>query len=384
VEHNGAATNTDYCFRMAHADGAAFVNYALYPVVRTAGYSPETRNWRWYDDEGSETPTVPLANENVAAANVKYGDVQKLRITVADTRGHNGVNQKFRLQYSTFSDFSAQVFFVGATTSCTVLWCYANGVDGDDDPVTALLLTDSVFAGRHNEAATTTSTIDPLANSAYEFEYTFLHNGAAANETYFFRLYDVNNDVPVPKDALASYPSLSTGDTTLSFEVAGYATSTVTEGETTTISTTPTEVPFGSLSIGVSQIGAHALTVTTNAINGYQVLVGESQDFISGSAEIPGVNASNTSPGAWASVCTALMTGCFGYHSGDNSLLGGSTRFLANDTWAEFEIPLREVMFASAPVASDTIDMLYRVERHPLLPAGQYQTSIRYIVVPSF
>jgi hypothetical protein len=384
VEHNGAATNTEYCFRMAHADGASFLNYALYPIVKTAGYSPETRNWRFYDDEVNETPTTPLANENVAAANIKYGDIQKLRITVSDTRGHNGVNQKFRLQYSTFSDFSAQVFFVGATTSCTTLWCYSNAVDLDDDPITALLLTDSVFAGRHNEAATTTSTIDPLANSAYEFEFTFAHNGAAANETYFFRLYDVNNDVPVPKDALASYPSVSTGDTTLSFEVAGYSTSTIAEGETTTFTTTPTEVPFGDLSVGVSQIGAHSLTVTTNAINGYQVLVGESQDFLSGSSEIPGVNASNTTPGAWASVCTAGMIGCFGYHSGDNTLFGGSTRFSVNDTWAEFEIPLREVMFASAPVASDTIDMLYRVERHPLLPAGSYQTSIRYIVVPSF
>ena len=78
------------------------------------------------------------------------------------------------------------------------------------------------------------------------------------------------------------------------------------------------------------------------------------------------------------------MYGCFGYHSGDNTLLGGSTRFSANDTWAEFEIPQREVMYAGAPVASDTIDMLYKVERHSLLPAGQYETVIRYVVVPTF
>ena len=144
-------------------------------------------------------------------------------------------------------------------------------------------------------------------------------------------------------------------------------------------------MPFGDLVNGVSQIGAHILTVTTNAINGYQVFVSEAQGFLSsGGSEIPGANASNTAPLAWATACTATMYGCFGYHAGDDALVGGSTRFLANDTWAEFEIPAREVMFAAGPVASDTADMIYRVERHSLLPAGQYETQIRYIVVPTY
>jgi|GEM_PF-1855912 len=385
LEDNGAATNTQYCFRMTYDNGSAFNLYTLYPRIKTAGYSPETRNWRWYDDEGNETPTTPMANENVGAVNVKYGDIQKLRITVADTRGHNGVNQKFRLQYSTYSDFSQQVSFVDASPACDTQWCYANGVDLDDAPITALLLTDSAFLGRHNEAPTTTSTMGPLANLSYEFEYTIQHTGASANTTYFFRLYDVNNDVAVVKDVAASFPSISTGDTTLDVEIAGLPAFTVTEGETTTITTTPTTVPFGDLSVGVSVIGAHRITVTTNAINGYQVLVSENQNFVSsGGAEIPGVAAPNTAPLAWSTACLSSAPGCFGYHSGDNALFGGSARFSANDTWAEFEIPAREVMFASAPVASDTMDMLYRVERNALLPAGEYEAQLRYIVVPSF
>ena len=259
LEDNGAATNTQYCFRMVYANGDTFNLYTLYPMIKTAGYTPETRNWRFYDDENNETPTMPLANQNVAPVNIKFGDIQKLRITVADTRLHNGVNQKFRLQYSTYSDFSQQVYFVTATSTCTNLWCYANGVDLDDDVISSLLLTDSAFAGRHNEAPTTTSTLDPSANNAFEFEYTIVHAGASANTTYFFRLYDVNNGIPVVLDAGASYPSLTTGDTTLTFEISGIATSTVTEGETTTFATATTTVPFGDLSVGVPQVGFHGL-----------------------------------------------------------------------------------------------------------------------------
>ncbi len=387
LQDNGAATNTDYCFRMAYSGGTSFGNYAAYPMIRTAGYTPKSRNWKWYDDETNETPTTALAGENIAPVNLKLGDIAKLRITASDTRGHSGVNQKFRLQYSTFSDFSSGVGFVTATSSCTTAWCYANGVDTDGSLITALLLTDSAAFGTHNEAPTTTATIDPLANTAYEFEYTITHAGAAANTTYFFRLYDVNNSVPVPIDTGKSYPSLSTGDTTLTFAVLGVVSGSSTpEGIVTTIATTPTAVPFGTLGVGVSEIGAHTLHVNTNATDGYQVLVSETQNFISaGGAEIPGVAASNTTPMPWATACTATSTGCFGYHAGDNTLFGGSPRFAPNDTWAEFETPAREVMYGSVPAtATDTADVIFRVERHILLPAGQYETMIRYIVVPTF
>lgn len=387
VEDNGAATNTEYCFRMAYTDGSPFKTYNFYPVIRTVGYSPETRNWRWYDDETNETPTSPLANENVAPNSVKFGDIVKLRVTVADTRGHNGVNQKFRLQYSTYSDFSLDVNFVAPTSTCSGAWCYADGVDTDDDAIAALLLTDSAAMGRHNEAPTTTSTLDPTLSTAYETEFTIRHAGAAANTTYFFRLYDVNNDIYVPRDTLATYPSLATGDTTLSFEVLGVVSASSTgEGITTTVATTPTAVPFGTLDIDVSEVGAHTLGVNTNATEGYQVFVAEGQDFISnGGGEIPGVNASNTTPGAWATACVASAVGCFGYHAGDDTLFGGSARFAPDDTWAEFEVPAREIMYSGIPtLATDTADMIFRVERHTLLPAGEYETQIRYIVVPVF
>ena len=50
LETNGAATSTPYCFRMTKADGEFFDAYDFYPTIWTAGYVPETRNWRWYDD----------------------------------------------------------------------------------------------------------------------------------------------------------------------------------------------------------------------------------------------------------------------------------------------------------------------------------------------
>ncbi|MCH9015229.1 MAG: PHP domain-containing protein [Gemmatimonadetes bacterium] len=47
--------------------------------------------------------------------------------------------------------------------------------------ITTLALTDSAVVGRHNETATSTSTFDPAASTATEFEFTLKHAGASAN-----------------------------------------------------------------------------------------------------------------------------------------------------------------------------------------------------------
>ena len=79
------------------------------------------RLWnRWYDDETNETPVTALAGENSAPTNLESNNIVKLRMTLNETAGSNGINQKFRLQYSTFSDFSQNVNFVVSTSSCVI------------------------------------------------------------------------------------------------------------------------------------------------------------------------------------------------------------------------------------------------------------------------
>jgi hypothetical protein len=389
VQNNNAATNTPYCFRMTKSDGTAFFAYTFYPVVTTRGYMPEQKAWHFYDDETNETPLTALsgAGEGVAPTNVANRNIFKLRMTINETNASVGPNQKFRLQYSTYSDFSNNVNFVESTSTCVALseWCYADGVDNNNDLITTLKLSDATVKGTHNESATNTTTFYAPASSATEYEFTLKGQRAYFNTTYFFRAYDVNHARPVPLATLATYPSLSVEGTTLSFSIAGLATSTVTNGVTTDIATTPTEAPFLSINAGAGKLAAQRLSVTTNAENGYQVFLGDDGWFTGSAGHIPDVVSSNAVPLPWVSACTTSLSGCFGYHAGDSTLALGSTRFLSTDTYAPFaSTTLEEVMYNSGPVTSDSADMVYRVDIHSTQATGNYSVRLMYLVVPTF
>ena len=388
IENNSAATSTIYCFRMVKNNDAPFWSYTYYPEVATEGYDARTDTWRWYSDATNETPTTALAATNTAPINIANPSTIKLRINVRETNGQNGVAQKFKVQYSTYSDFSAGVSDAAATSSCLVTsgWCYGDGVDNDNDAISTRLLKGSTTAnGTHNEG-TSTTTFGPLASTATEFEYTLKRSGGASNMTYYFRLYDLNHSRPVPLYSGASYPSLSTDGTNLTVVVSGIATSTVTEGVTTSVGTDPTTIPLGTIAINASSTAAHRIDVTTNATEGYQVLLKANGSLLSNNgAMIPDVTGTNASPSAWGVGCTAGMTGCWGYHSGDDTLSGGSTRFLINDTFAQFATTTsQEVIYNSGPVTNEVTDIIYRVEMHQLQAAGSYSAQLQYIVVPIF
>ena len=385
LEQNGAATNTPYCFRMSYSDGSDFDSYAFYPIIRTAGYSAQTRNWRWYSDIANETPVAPYADENTAPTNVDVGNNLKLRITVGEKNTIPGVDQKFKLQYSLYSDFSQGVVDVTATSSCVTGWCYVNGVDQDGALISSLLLTDSINKGTHNEAPTTTSTYDPAAGVNTEFEFTLKDVAAAPGSVYFFRLWDVTNSRAVPLVSGKTYPSLTTGNSTLGVTISGLATSTVTEGITTTIATEANAIAFGRIIFDTSSYAAQRFTVTTNATQGYQILALEDQDMIAeNGGTILGVAASNTTPLAWGTGCSTAASGCWGYHGGDASLAGGSARFAADDTWAGLETIGREVVYSSGPVTDESTDIVYRLHVRPTQLSGNYQQRLIYIVVPTF
>jgi hypothetical protein len=395
IENNGATGATNYCFRMVLQPAAVLGSYNFYPVIRTAGFRPKSQNWRWYDDETNETPTTALAAENIAPANVENGNLIKLRLAVKETANIAGANTKLRLQYSTFSDFSSGVFTVDATSTCTgaSLWCYADGVDTDNTVITTKTLSDADACsggagngcGTHNEASSTASTFTHAALAATEYEFTIRQSGANTNTVYYFRAYDSVNDVPVPINTGESYPSLVTKGGTLTFTVDGLPTSTVTEGVTTDITTTATGIPFGTLAIGSQIEGAQRLTTTTDASQGYQIFLQQESGFLSNNgAEILGVTGTNASPSSWAAGCLVSADGCYGYHAGDDTLAGGSSRFLTDDTYAKLENASREVIFSSVPVASEAIDIVFKTQITNQQAAGTYDSTLMYIVVPVF
>ncbi len=357
-------------------------------------FSPLTQNWRWYSDSSNETPTTALASENTAPTDIDNPQTLKLRITVKETGGMAGVNTKFKLQFSQFSDFSDGGTDLIATSSCAIksFWCYDSGGGVDNATITTKVLSDADSCsgstgdgcGTHNSSPNLASTFTFVAGAATEFEFIIKNAGAVHNSTYFFRLYDVVNDKAVELNTGESYPSLVARGTNISFSINGLSSGVVTEGITTTITTTSTEVPFGSLLSGVSSIGAHRMSVTTNATNGYQIFTAQNQGLLgSNGIVIDPVAGTNSSPSAFA--ITGGSTGAYGYHSGDSLLYTGTTnRFSADDTYAGFESTLKEVVYTGTATSSESTNIVYRTQITSQQPAGSYSGTIIYIVTPKF
>ncbi|MCB9811890.1 hypothetical protein H6783_03175 [Candidatus Nomurabacteria bacterium] len=392
VEHNGALQRSDYCFRMVESDGTLLSEYLYYPTLRTTGYTPVSGNWQWFDDETSLTPSNSLAGENIAPTGIADGDILKLRVTASEVEGAAGSNIKFALQYSEYANFSDGGTTLVATSSCTATstWCYADGAGVDNALIDANVLSDSescsggsgTGCGTHNEAATTSSTFTHDANTSVEMEFTLAQAAARASAVYYFRLVDATTDDPLV--ASSSYPSLQIEGPSLSFSVSGLPSGTNTEGVTTDATTTPSMVNFGSLPLDTEVTAAHTLGVTTNATEGYQVLMYARSDLVSShGGTIPAILGTNYAPLGWNSGCLASTTGCFGYHAGDDTLSGTSTRFSPTDSYAAFEPTPREVMYSSLP-ASDSSNIIYKVEITDEQPAGLYSTDVVYLAIPVF
>ena len=358
-------------------------------------YTPRSQNWRWYSDYSNETPTTALASENVAPSTIADEQIIKLRVTLKETFDIGYANLKFKLQYSTTSDFSSDINDLTEIGSCTgsSVWCYADGGGSDNGIITTKVLSDAdscVFStgngcGTHNESGISSGTFTHTKSAATEFEFTLQNKDAVTDTAYFFRAYNVTTDLPVPFNVGESYPSLVTQGATLTFTIDGVSSGVSTEGVTTDVTTTSTSVDFGTLGFNSQVEAAQRLTVSTSASEGYQIFVYQRQGLLNtgyGGIEIVPVDGTNPSPAAWA-IPTGEV-GAYGYHAGDDTLVGGSTRFSANNTFAQLDGTAREIVYSSGPVTAEATDIVYKTEITNQQPSGIYSSKLVYIVVPTF
>ncbi len=393
IQHNGAAPSTVYCFRMVRFDNEPLEGYFNYPQIRTAGFSPATLDWRWYDDAENETPLSPLGLTNAAPTNIGSNDPLSLRVTVRERKGVTGTDIKFKLQFSDDPSFNNPVDVV-ASSSCLVnsLWCYADGGGVDNAIIQNALLADGAGCvggvgsgcGTHNESGDYVTGHLHASGLAQEYSFTVVGAAPRVNAVYYFRLYDLSNNQPVPFGVGELQPSLLSEGSNLNFSVSGLPSGTTTAGVVTDVTTTPAAINFGSLPMNTDQVAAQRISVTTNATEGYQVLKYARQQLMNSyGVAISPVNSSNQSPASWATACTLGAVSCFGYHTTDATLQGGSTRFAATDTYSALTTDPEEIIFSSIPTP-ETEDIVFRVRVSEGQPAGDYDTNIVYIAVPVF
>jgi hypothetical protein len=125
--------------------------------------------------------------------------------------------------------------------------------------------------------------------------------------------------------------------------------------------------------------------VVTNAFDGYQVFLSASSLLVNEYGDpIQSLTSTNAAPAGWSVTCALNSIGCFGYHTTDAALEGGSTRFSPLDSYAGLSLSDAEVMYSSIPTSGDQHDILYRADITELQPAGSYETTISYIAVPVY
>ena len=189
--------------------------------------------------------------------------------------------------------------------------------------------------------------------------------------------------------------------TTFDFTVYGIATTDtpVNGTATTSVTTSSTTIPFGTLGHYNPETAAQDLTVQTNAANGFVVTVQSDGAFRSSTgADIDDFKDGTlvTTPEAWESPSVGLdinnenTWGHWGFTTEDLDTVGNRTTDFVADQWAGVSTTPAVVFAHDGPADSTTpgigsTTVGYRVEISPLQEAGDdYQTTLTYIATPTF
>lgn len=183
--------------------------------------------------------------------------------------------------------------------------------------------------------------------------------------------------------------------TNLVFSVTGLASGQTVNGETTSTTTSPTAIGFGTLASGTPVVAGQELSVTTNAGGGFVVTVNEDQNLTSsaGSQIYTFKDGGGTSlPTVWATPTSiagnSLTYGHIGLTSDDADLNSGEftgTKYVGN-----FATTTR-VVFSNSGAADGTtqnigkVRVAYKIQISSLQAAGSdYANHLIYVCTPTF
>jgi len=168
----------------------------------------------------------------------------------------------------------------------------------------------------------------------------------------------------------------------------GPESTATTDVASLTFSVSSKTVTFANLNSGNSYTDTSqstVLTTSTNAYNGYIVYGRTTNALASGANTIPHYGSPNSAPTTWTG------TG-FGYTSNDSSLAGGTAnRFTSSGPkYAGFTNSAPGDPVADNPgpltssISNEAFTLSYQVTADAATRAGTYQTTIIYVIVPTF
>lgn len=206
-------------------------------------YTPWQRNWRFYNTtDTASTPTTALAAENTAPTTIapETGSF-RLRINYAERGTLSATDSRRKLQYTTgcnpnsalentctwtdVDDIAGAGIWRYRDLACTATDC----ADGTTLVGTVLTGSSACTAGNGcgtwvmDKDAVAAAAMDHNGSQVQESEWIVEANGAAGNTTYYFRIWDVEQQTPVYREqdsndcgggaVACTYPSVTTANT---------------------------------------------------------------------------------------------------------------------------------------------------------------------------
>lgn len=273
---------------------------------------------------------------------------------------------------------SDQVRFIPSGQTVTFVFCPGDGGSLAAGATTTIEIGFNATSGSSGNSQIT----NPASEGSYEIGF----NPVGASDSGWTRVV-ILNDVDVTAAV----------DTVFTFTVAGLPSGSSVNGTTTTGAASTTSIPFGTLVAGTASTSAQALTVTTNAANGYSVTVQVDQPLQSSTgADIDGfANGSNTNtPAAWVPPTATLGAentyGHWAFTSSDDDTSRSSGDEFNADEWAAASTSPRVVMGHTGPADGSTAGVGtarvgYKVQISSLQEAGDdYSTTLTYVATPVF
>ncbi len=271
-------------------------------------------------------------------------------------------------------------FEITSISSANVFtFTHCNGTDAivTSTPVTVKIGTNATFGGTGDSQL-----VNPVATGSYVITVT-----APAGDTADTRVAILPNVTVTASVA-----------TNLTFTISGVASGQANangDAGTTSITTTATTIPWGTLSTGVTSTARQDLAVSTNARNGFTVTLIQDQDLTAGNGAIIDAfqNAILTAPQTWTSPSGTLDVdttyGHEGITSEDSSLSTGDTFGTALYRGMSSSTPV-EVFFHTGPANGSTANkgatkIGFQIEITALQEAGtDYTQNITYVATPIF
>ena len=212
LENNDAVGGVTYYFRIVKNTGTPLNGYTRYPQVATRIASLEQKTYRAYQNNDSNTPTVPLAAQDVAATGVTSSDVIRLRISIVASDSSVAAGEGFKLQHATST--GGPWTDVGGIGSGSIWRAYDNATPSDGSALPSTLLSTATTTQTYEEANNAVS-VNPIvtgAGSGSEWDWVVQDNNASPSTAYYFRMV---KSAGLALDSYANYVQVTTDAATL-------------------------------------------------------------------------------------------------------------------------------------------------------------------------